>query len=71
MLPNKSWLVHFARRDGGVELYECYEYSDAMRTYNLFNERNADIYTEIQLIERDWEKDEADSDTVIKRKVFE
>lgn len=71
MLPDKSWLVRYARRDGDVELYEYGEYSDAVRMYNLFNERDADIYTEIQLIERDWEKDEDNCDAVIVRKVFE
>lgn len=71
MLPNISWLVRFARRDGGVELYEYGEYSDAVRMYNLFNERNAEIYTEIQLIERDWEKDEDSGDTILHRRTFE
>ena len=71
MLPDTSWLVRYARRDGDVELYEYGEYSDAVRMYNLFDESYADIYTEIQLIERDWTKDEDNCDTILHRRTFE
>lgn len=70
MFPDKTYLVRIARRDGNVETYEYNTFDEAMCMYDLFDERDADIYTEIQLIERDWTKDEDNCDTIIDRKVF-
>lgn len=70
MLPDTSWLVRFAYRDGNVETYERNTFGEAMSMYDLFDESDADIYTEIRLIKRDWSKDENNCDTVIGRKVF-
>lgn len=70
MFPDKTYLVRIVYRDGNVETYEYNTFDEAMCMYNSFDERDADIYTEIQLIERDWEKDENNCDTIIERKVF-
>lgn len=70
MFPDKTYRVRFARRDGNVETYEYNTFDEAMCMYDLFDESDADIYTEIQLIERDWTKDENNCDTIIERKVF-
>lgn len=70
MFPDKTYLVRFACRDGNVETYEYNTFDEAMCMYDLFDESDADIYTEIQLIERDWTKDENNCDTIIERKVF-
>ena len=71
MFPDKTYLVRFARRDGNVETYEHNTFDSAMCMYDLFDEGDADIYTEIQLIERDWEKDEDECDTILHRRIFE
>ena len=71
MFPDKTYLVRVARRDGNVETYEYNTLNEAMSMYDLFDESDADIYTEIQLIERDWKKDEDESDTILYRRTFE
>lgn len=71
MFPNRTYLVRFAHRDGNVETCEHNTFDEAMCMYDLFDESDVDIYEEIQLIERDWEKDEDNCDTIIARKVFE
>lgn len=70
MFPDKTYLVRFARRDGNVETYEYNTFDEAMCMYDLFDESDADIYTEIQLIERDWMKDEDNCDTILHRRIF-
>lgn len=70
MFPDKTYLVHFARRDGNVELIENRTLDWARVMFDISYDGDADIYTEIQLIERDWTKDENNCDTIIDRKVF-
>lgn len=53
-----------------MEIYERNTFSEAISMYYLFDESDADIYTEIQLIERDWTKDEDNCDTIIDEVVF-
>lgn len=70
MLPNKSWLVRFVCNNGNVEVWEHVFRDYAEEQFNSFDESDADIYTRIQLIERDWTKDENNCDTIIDEVVF-
>lgn len=70
MFPDKTYLVRFVHRDGNVELVEHNTYDDAETMCLYFDESDADIYTEIQLIERDWTKDEDECDTILHRRTF-
>lgn len=69
-MTDKTWLVRFEYTDGSVDIWEHTPYEDAKAHYDMFDESDADIYTEIQLIERDWTKDENNCNTIIERKVF-
>ena len=71
MFPDKTYLVRIARRDGNVETYEYNTFGEMMSMYDLFDESDADIYTEIRLIKRDWAKDEDKCDTILHRRIFE
>ena len=69
-MTDKTWLLRFECNDGNVEVWEHVSRDYAEEQFNSFDESDADIYTEIQLIERDWTKDENNCDTIIERKVF-
>ena len=69
-MTDKTWLLRFECNDGNVEVWEYISRDYAEEQFNSFDESDADIYAEIQLIERDWTKDENNCDTIIERKVF-
>ena len=70
-MTNKTWLVRFKCNNGNVEVWEHVFRDYAEEQFNSFDESDADIYTEIQLIERDWTKDEDSCDTILYRRTFE
>ena len=70
MLPDKTYLLRIVYRDGNVEIIESTQRRWAECNFSVFDESDADICTEVQLIERDWTKDEDSCDTIIDRKVF-
>ena len=69
-MTDKTWLVRFQCNNGNIEVWEHVFRDYAEEQFNSVDESDADIYTEIQLIERDWTKDENNCDTIIERKVF-
>lgn len=70
MFTKKTWLVRFVHRDGNVELNESRTLDWARMMFDTSYDTDTEIYSEIQLIERDWTKDENNCDTIIDRKVF-
>lgn len=70
MFTKKTWLVRFVYRDGNVELNESRTIDWARMMFDTSYDGDTEIYSEIQLIERDWTKDESNCDTIIDRKVF-
>lgn len=70
-MTDKTWLVRFVYNNGNVEVWEHVFRDYAEEQFNSFDESDTDIYTEIQLIERDWEKDEDKCDTILRRRTFE
>lgn len=70
MLPNITYLLRIVHRDGDVEIIEFVQRYWAEFNLDLYDESDADIYTRIQLIERDWTKDENNCDTIIDEVVF-
>ena len=70
-MPEKTYLVRFIYRDGGIEITEHVDKHWAEYQYGLFGDAyDGDIYAEIQLIERDWRKNEDECDTILEKKVF-
>lgn len=53
-MPDTTYCVRFVHRDGDVELWEHTTRPSAEEHFNLFGADDADIYSEIQLIERRW-----------------
>lgn len=70
MLPDKTYLLRIVYRDGNVEIIESTQRHWAESNFSVFDENDVDICTEVQLIERDWTKDEDNCDTIIKRWYF-
>lgn len=69
-MPKKTYLVCFFYRDDSVEIQECVHYTTAKFAFDMSSKYDADIYAEIQLIERDWRKNEDECDTILEKKVF-
>lgn len=59
-MGKKTYIVRFVHNDGSVETWEHRKLEDAKHHFDLFGEDDADIYREIQLMERDWSDDLAD-----------
>ena len=68
-MPEVTYIVRFVKRDGNVETWEHMKEADAREHFNLFDATDADIYSEIQLLRRDWGAD--CPDVVIEEKVFD
>ena len=66
-MPDKTYIVRFVKLDSSVEVWEHVKREDAKVHFDLFNEDDKDIYSEIDLIERDWLKNE---DVVLEVKRF-
>ena len=73
-MPEKTYLLRFVRRDGGIEITEHVHKDWAKYQYELltdpYDAYDCTIYAEIQLIERDWRKNEDECDTILEKKVF-
>lgn len=53
-MPEFTYIVRFVKRDGNVETWEHVKEVNARVHFNLFDATDADIYSEIQLIQRAW-----------------
>lgn len=53
-MPDVTYIVRFVKHDGNVETWEHVKEANARIHFNLFDTTDADIYSEIQLIRREW-----------------
>ena len=67
-MPDITYIIRFVRRDGNVERYEHTVLDIALGNYEVFTDEDADMYTEIDLIERNWVTGE---DKLLKARRFE
>lgn len=67
MLPDVTYILRFVHRDGNIELFEHADRELAWSHFDSFGSDDADIYSEIQIIRRDWRTDE---DKVLKTNVL-
>lgn len=57
-MPDITYIIRFVHRDGNVERYEHSVLEMALGHYKTFTDEDADMYAEIDLIERNWKTNE-------------
>lgn len=57
-MPDITYIIRFVCRDGNVERHEYTVLEIALGHYKSFTDEDADMYIEIDLIERNWKTDE-------------
>lgn len=67
-MPDITYIIRFVHRDGNVERYEHTVLDMALGHCDIFTDEDADMYTEIDLIERNWVTGE---DKLLKVRRFE
>ena len=67
MLNRYTWALIFNHVDGEYEEVEHTTLEGAIEHFNMFDDSDSDMYSEIQLIERDWK---VDRDACIMIKTF-
>lgn len=69
MLPDITYIVRIECTDGSVDIWEHTPYEDAKAHYDMFDESDAEMYSRVVLIERNWNK-KKDYDTTLEVKVL-
>ena len=67
MLNRYTWALIFIHKDGEYEEVEHTTQEGAIEHFNMFDDSDADTYSEIQLNERDWK---VDRDKLVMIKTF-
>lgn len=57
-MPDITYIIRFVCRDDNVERHEHTVLEMALGHYKSFTDEDADMYTEIDLIERNWKTNE-------------